>query len=130
MTDSVNNKLAGAFNARRQSRERRGRFATVSRLHFIERKNDMQLEDFLKMTPEEQTAFLTSAADAQRTIEELTAERDSLRTENDTFTQQLAANNEELKKTKELNYTLARQISREPAIDEDAEITKILKGDY
>lgn len=90
----------------------------------------MQLEDFLKMTPEEQTAFLTSAADAQRTIEDLTAERDSLKTENDTFTQQLAANNEELKKTKELNYTLARQISREPAIDEDAEITKILKGDY
>ena len=61
------------------------------------------------------------------TIEELTAERDSLKTENDTFTQQLSANAEELKKTKELNYTLARQISREPAIDEDAEITKILK---
>lgn len=90
----------------------------------------MQLEDFLKLTPEEQTAFLTSAVDAQRTIKELTAERDSLKTENDKFTQQLSANNEELKKTKELNYTLARQISRESAIDEDAEITKILKGDY
>lgn len=90
----------------------------------------MQLDDFLKMTPEEQTAFLTSAADAQRTIDDLTAERDSLKTENETFTQQLNANAEELKKTKELNYTLARQISREPAIDEDAEITKILKGDF
>lgn len=90
----------------------------------------MQLDDFLKMTPEEQTAFLTSAADAQRAIDNLTAERDSLKAENETFTQKLNANAEELKKTKELNYTLARQISREPAIDEDAEITKILKGDF
>ncbi len=90
----------------------------------------MNLEEFLKLTPEEQTAFLTSAADAQRTIDELTAERDSLKTENETYTQQLNSNLEELKKTKELNYTLSRQLSREPAVDTDAEIVKILKGDY
>lgn len=75
----------------------------------------MQLEDFLKLTPEEQTAFLTSAADAQRTIDELTAERDSFKNENELFTKQLSDVKSELLKTKELNFTLSRQITNNSA---------------
>lgn len=89
----------------------------------------MELDDFLKLTPEEQTAFLLSAADAQRTLADLEAERDSLKAENEKFLQQITAGSEELKKTKELNYTLARQLSREPEIDVDKAIAEILKGE-
>lgn len=71
----------------------------------------MQLEDFLKLTPEDQTAFLTSAADAQRMITELTAERDSFKNENELFTQQISDIKSELLKTKELNFTLSRQLT-------------------
>lgn len=94
----------------------------------LKKGEPMELDDFLKLTPEEQTAFLTSAADAQRSIEDLEAERDSLKAENEKFLQQISANTEELKKTKELNYTLARQLSREPEIDTDKAIADILKG--
>lgn len=77
----------------------------------------MTVEEFNALTPEEQTAILTSAADMDRQIQELTAERDSLRTENEEFSKRIASTSEELKKTKELNYTLARHASAEPVKD-------------
>lgn len=80
----------------------------------------MKLEDFLKLTPEEQTAALTSAADMERQIRELEAERDSLKAENETLSGSLSGAQQELKKTKELNYTLARQISRDPQQDAES----------
>lgn len=75
----------------------------------------MQLEEFLKLTPEEQTAFLTSAADAQRAIDDLTAERDSFRSENELVTKQLNDVKNELKMTKEMNFTLSRQLTNNNA---------------
>ena len=85
------------------------------------KEENMKLEDFLKLTPEEQTAALTNAADMERQIAELEAERDSLKAENESLTGSLKDSKDELRKTKELNYTLARQVSRKP--DRDAEET-------
>lgn len=45
-----------------------------------------------------------------QTIEELTIERDSLRDEIGTLRESITALQNELKETKKLNYTLARQI--------------------
>ena len=75
------------------------------------------LDEFMKLTPDEQTAILTSAADMDRQIADLTAERDSLKKENEDYTKQIASSAEELKKTKELNYTLARHVNSEPVKD-------------
>lgn len=79
----------------------------------------MTIEEFNALTPEEQTAILTSAADMDRQIQELTAERDSLKTENEEYSKKLASSSEELRKTKELNYTLARHASAEPVKDSE-----------
>lgn len=59
------------------------------------------------MTPEELQALVDQQT---HSIEDLTAERDSFRSENDTLKNQLAAAREELQKTKELNFTLSRRI--------------------
>jgi len=59
------------------------------------------------MTPEELQALVDQQA---HSIEDLTAERDSFRSENDTLKNQLAAARDELQKTKELNFTLSRRI--------------------
>lgn len=59
------------------------------------------------MTPEELQALVDQQT---HSIEDLTAERDSFRSENDTLKNQLAAARDELQKTKELNFTLSRRI--------------------
>lgn len=87
----------------------------------------MKLEDFLKLTPEEQTAALTSAEDRERQITELEAERDSLKSENESLSGSLKESKEELRKTKELNYTLARQVSRKPGHDAEETIHNMFK---
>lgn len=59
------------------------------------------------MTPEEMTALIEQQ---KQTITDLEAERNSLRDENKTRLETLKKTEEELKKTKELNFTLARTI--------------------
>ena len=80
---------------------------------------NLELNDFLKLTPEEQTAILSSASDMERRIAELEAERNSL---NDDYNNQLALLNQmktELQKTKEVNYSLARKITKEEKTPEE-----------
>lgn len=48
--------------------------------------------------------------DDTKTIDELTTERESLKEEIDTLRENIVALQNELKETKKLNYTLARQI--------------------
>lgn len=55
-----------------------------------------------------------------KTIENLTAERDSFKSENEKLTADDKALREELRKTKELNFTLSRHVSREPVNAEKA----------
>ena len=52
-------------------------------------------------------------AKQNKTIETLTAERDSFKTENEKLVTSEKELREELKKTKELNFTLSRHVSRE-----------------
>ncbi len=51
-------------------------------------------------------------AEQNRTISDLEAERDSLRAENESLVAADRERAEELRKTKELNFTLARQVGR------------------
>lgn len=62
------------------------------------------------MTEKEMTDLI---AKQTKTIESLTAERDSFKTENEKLTTSEKELREELKKTKELNFTLSRHVSRE-----------------
>lgn len=57
-------------------------------------------------------------AKQNKDIETLTAERDSFKTENEKLTASEKELREELKKTKELNFTLSRHVSREPVDSE------------
>lgn len=70
----------------------------------------MKLEDFNALTDEEKQTYLSSFDNAQKSIDDLTAERDSFKTENKMLAKQVEQNNKELKATKELNFTLARKV--------------------
>lgn len=63
------------------------------------------------MTEQEMQALIE---DQNRQIADLTAERDSFRTENEKLSGTEKVLREELRKTKELNFTLSRHVSREP----------------
>lgn len=69
------------------------------------------------MTEQEMQELIESQ---NRQIEELTAERDSYKTENEKLTDAEKDLREELRKTKELNFTLSRHVSREPVNAEKA----------
>lgn len=71
----------------------------------------MQLEDFMKLTPEEQVAFLTERDALTRQVDDLTAERNSLQTENSALTEQVTTLTGEVTKVKEMNYTLTRRLN-------------------
>lgn len=70
----------------------------------------MTYEEFSTLSAEEQAAVFIDS----RTVDDLTAERDSYRTENEQLQQQLAELKEDNRKTKEMNYTLTRKLSVEP----------------
>ena len=88
----------------------------------------MKLDEFNTLSDEEKTAYLTSIETAQKSIDDLTAERDSFKTENETIKSQLEANNKELKATKEMNFTLARKIDTAPEEDAETTIFNFMKG--
>lgn len=60
------------------------------------------------MTPEEMAALIETQ---NATIADLEAERNSLRTENEQRKESQKKIEEELRKTKELNFTLSRQVN-------------------
>lgn len=71
----------------------------------------MNLEDFNKLTDEEKTAFLSGADTHEKSIVDLTTERDSLKKELEENRIVIEQGKKDLAATKELNYTLARKIN-------------------
>lgn len=88
----------------------------------------MKLEEFNTLTDEEKSAYLTSIETTQKNIDDLTAERNSFKTENENIKAQLEANNKELKATKEMNFTLARKINTAPEEDAETTLFNFMKG--
>lgn len=81
--------------------------------------NKMNLDDFMALTQDEQAAILISAADMERKISELEAERNSLDSDYKKQVDLIKQLKTELQKTKEVNYTLARQVTKEEKEPED-----------
>ena len=89
----------------------------------------MNLNDFNNLSDEEKQAFLTGQEETEKQITDLTAERDSLKTENDSFRTQSEADAKELKATKELNFTLSRTINvAESQKDDETILYEFMKG--
>ena len=88
----------------------------------------MKLEDFNNLSEEEKNAFLETAANTTKQVEDLTAERDSLRNENVQLSGQIENNSKELKATKELNFTLARKINVSDSKDDETILYEFMKG--
>lgn len=90
----------------------------------------MKLEDFNNLSDEEKATYLSSVETQGQTINDLTAERDSFKTENETIRTQLAANDKELKATKEMNFTLSRRLNVKSDHKDDETILHELMQDY
>ena len=88
----------------------------------------MKLEDFNNLTDEEKAAFLDNTSEAAKQIEDLTAERDSLKNENVQLNGQIQNSSKELKATKELNFTLSRKINKESSMDDEQILYDFMKG--
>ena len=89
----------------------------------------MKLDDFNNLSDEEKQAFLSGQEETEKQITDLTAERDSLKTENDAFRIQSDADQKELKATKELNFTLSRKINvAESQKDDETILYEFMKG--
>lgn len=89
----------------------------------------MKLDEFNALTDEEKSALLTSYEGNENKLKDQEAEINSLKTENNSFKETITKREEELKKTKELNYTLARQVdsSKSKMSFEDA-LHGLIKG--
>lgn len=74
----------------------------------------MKFEDFKTLTEEEQKALFDSMEEKSILYDDMEAERDSFKTENDQLRSEASELKSEMKKTKELNFTLARKVSSEP----------------
>ena len=88
----------------------------------------MKLEDFNNLTEEEKATYLSSMDNVNKQLEDVTAERDSFKSENATLLDQNAATGKELKATKELNFILARKINVAPETDPEQTLYEFLKG--
>ena len=79
----------------------------------------MTFDEYKSLTEEEQKALFASMEDKSILYDDMEAERDSFKTENDKMKNDLQELKTEMKKTKELNFTLARSVKAEP--DKSAE---------
>lgn len=70
----------------------------------------MTLEAFNALTDDEKAAILLAAEGNEKTLKDQEAELASLKIENENFKAGTSKLESELKETKELNFTLARQI--------------------
>jgi len=75
----------------------------------------MTFDEYKSLTEEEQRALFTSMDEKSVLYDDMEAERDSFKTENDKMKNDLQELKTEMKKTKELNFTLARSVKSEPA---------------
>ena len=74
----------------------------------------MNFEDFKALTEEEQQAIFTSMEEKGILYDDMEAERNSFKSENEQLKAENSEVKAEIKKTKELNFTLARQFKSEP----------------
>lgn len=88
----------------------------------------MKLDEFNALSDEEKTTYLSSIETSQKSIDDLTAERDSFKTENTDLKVQLDTRSKELKATKEMNFTLARKVSSAPVDDDETILFNFMKG--
>ena len=88
----------------------------------------MKLDEFNALSDTDKETYLSSIETTQKSLDDLTAERDSFKTENDDLKKQLEANGKELKATKEMNFTLARKINTAPVEDDDTQLLNFMKG--
>lgn len=88
----------------------------------------MKIEDFNALSDDEKAAVLASAEANEQKLSDITAERDSFKAENDKLTADNMAKATELQKTKELNFTLARQVDVSKSIDTEQELYDFIKG--
>lgn len=88
----------------------------------------MKLDEFNALSDADKETYLSSIETTQKSLDDLTAERDSFKTENDDLKKQLEANGKELKATKEMNFTLARKINTAPVEDDDTQLLNFMKG--
>lgn len=85
--------------------------------------NYMTYDEFKSLSEDEQRAsYIESAA-----LDDLTAERNSFKTENEELSKSVAEMKEELRKTKELNYTLSRKLSVEPKKSAEEILNELFK---
>ncbi len=89
----------------------------------------MKLEDFNKLTDEEKIAVLSAAEEDQKKLSDLEAERNSLKDENSKLLEDEKSKAEELAKTKELNFTLARRLDTGKLEDPEERLFKFIKGE-
>lgn len=73
----------------------------------------MNFEEFETLEVEEKSALYKEMVDRLKTLEDVTAERDSFKNENEKLKNDNIEKTEELKKTKEMNFTLARKVNTE-----------------
>lgn len=87
----------------------------------------MTREEFLNLSEDEQSAYLLAADGNTSIITDLEAERDSLRTENESLRASVTESAKELKQVKETNYTLARKLNTEPEEDPEEVLYNMFK---
>lgn len=74
----------------------------------------MTFEEFKALSDEEQNAVFTAMEEKGILFDDMEAERDSFKKENDDLRVSNSELKTEIKKTKELNFTLARSVKTEP----------------
>ena len=79
------------------------------------------------MTEEEIQALQTDLEEKTNEIANLTAERDSLKEENEKLSGEMKEREKELAETKKLNFTLARQVDRGPKTGVEEVINSLFK---
>lgn len=75
----------------------------------------MTYDDFKTLTEEEQRTIFSAMDEKGILYDDMEAERDSYKSENERLQAENTEVKGEIKKTKELNFTLARQVKTEPA---------------
>ena len=74
----------------------------------------MTYEEFTSLTDEEKSAVYTAMDEKGVLYDDMEAERNSFQKENELLRKEMAELKTEMKKTKELNFTLARSVKTEP----------------
>ena len=74
----------------------------------------MNYDEFKTLTEEEQKALYESMDEKGILFDDMEAERNSFKSENEKLKAEILEVKTEMKKTKELNFTLARKVSTEP----------------